>query len=68
MIEFDEDWGVNLISVFPSVIAFGVTFPFDQILQGLALPPGPMGMYLFHFVLRFSINQVWQWSGEVGAV
>ena len=44
MIEFDEFGRVDLISVFPGVIAFQVTLPFDQILQGFAPPPGPMGM------------------------
>jgi hypothetical protein len=66
MIEFDEHWGMNLISIFPSVVAFGIALPFDQILQGLVSAPGSMGMYLFHFVLCLSINQVWWWLGEVG--
>jgi hypothetical protein len=68
MIKFDEGWGVDLIGIFPSVVTFGVALPFDQVLQGLVLPPGPMGMYLFHFIFRFSINQVRWWSGEVGAM
>jgi hypothetical protein len=29
MIEFDECRGMDLISVFPSVVALRVTFPFD---------------------------------------
>jgi hypothetical protein len=32
MIEFDELGCVDLISVLPGVIAFGVSLPFDQIL------------------------------------
>jgi hypothetical protein len=44
MIEFDEFGRVDLIGVFPGVIAFQVTLPFDLILQGFAPPPGPMGM------------------------
>jgi hypothetical protein len=68
VIEFDEIWCMDLIGIFPSVVAFGVPLPFDQILQGLVLPPGPMGTYLFHFVLRFSINQIWWWSGKIRAV
>jgi hypothetical protein len=68
VIQFDECWCMDLIGVFPSVVAFRVTFPFDQILQGLALPPGLVGMYLLHFVLFFSINQIRWWLGEVGAV
>jgi hypothetical protein len=65
MIEFDEGWSMNLIGVFPCVVAFGVSFPFDQILQGLAPPPGPMGMYLLHLVLFFPLNQIRRWSGKV---
>jgi hypothetical protein len=56
---------MDLIGVFPGVVTFGVSLPFDEILQGFALPPGPMGMYLFHFVFFLAINQVWQQSGEV---
>ena len=56
MIEFDEFWCMDLISIFPGVVAFGITLPLDQILQGFALPPGPMGTYLFHFIFGFSIN------------
>jgi hypothetical protein len=56
VIEFDEVWHVDLIGVLPGVVAFGVTLPFDQILQGLAPPPGPVGTYLLHFVFHFSIN------------
>jgi hypothetical protein len=68
MIKFDEVWSMDLIGIFPCVVAFRVTFPLDQILQGLALPPGPMGTYLYHFVFRFPINQI-QWQlGEVRAV
>jgi hypothetical protein len=68
VIEFNEGWGMNLIGIFPSVVTFRVALPFDQILQGLAPPPGPMGAYLFHFVFCFSINQVQWWSGKIGAV
>jgi hypothetical protein len=68
VIEFDELGRMNLIGVFPSVVAFGVTLPFDQILQGPGPPPGPMGTYLLHFVLLFSVNQIRWRSGEVRAV
>jgi hypothetical protein len=68
MVEFDEVGSMGLIGVFPSVVTFRVALPFDQILQGLVPPPGPMGTYLFHFIFFFSINQVWWRSGEVGAV
>jgi hypothetical protein len=68
MIEFDECGGVDLISIFPSVIAFRVALPFDQVLQGLAAPPSPVCMDLFHFVLFFSINQIGWRLGEARAV
>jgi hypothetical protein len=56
VIEFDEFRCMDLIGVFPGIVAFGVSFPLDQILQGLALPPGPVGMYLLHLILLFSFN------------
>jgi hypothetical protein len=58
MIEFDERRGMDLIGIFPSVIALRVTLPFDQVLQGLAMPPSLVCMDLFHFVFFFPINQV----------
>jgi len=33
VIEFDEIWGVGLIGVFPSIVTFGVSFPFDEVLE-----------------------------------
>jgi hypothetical protein len=68
MVEFDEFRCVDLIGVFPSVVAFRVACPFDQVLQGLGPPPGPMGTDLFHFIFLFSINQIRWWSGKVGTV
>jgi hypothetical protein len=68
MIRFDECGGMGLISVFPSVVAFGVAFPFDQVLQGLAAPPSPVCADLFHFVFFSSINQIGWRLGEVRAV
>jgi hypothetical protein len=68
MVEFDELGRMDLIGVLPSIVAFGVSLPFDQILQGPGPPPGPMGTYLFHLVFLFSIDQIRWRSGEVGAV
>jgi hypothetical protein len=59
---------MDLIGILPGVIAFGVSFPFDQVLQGFVSPPGPMGMYLFHFIFFFSINQIGWRSGEIWSV
>ncbi len=33
LIMFDKFRGMNLVSWFPCVVAFGVSFPFDEILQ-----------------------------------
>ena len=33
VIKFDQVWGMCLIGVFPSIVAFGVSLPFDQILE-----------------------------------
>ena len=33
VIKFDEVWGMCLIGVFPGIVAFGVSLPFDQILE-----------------------------------
>jgi hypothetical protein len=68
MIEFDEGWCVDLISIFPGVAAFRVTLPFDEILQGLTMPPSPMAADLFHFIFLFPINQIRGRSGEVWSV
>jgi hypothetical protein len=68
MVEFDEFGRMNLIGVFPGVIAFRVALPFDQILQGLGPPPGPVRADLLHFVFLFPINQIRWRSGKVGAV
>jgi len=33
VIKFDEIRGMSLIGVFPSIVAFGVSFPFDEVLE-----------------------------------
>jgi hypothetical protein len=68
MIEFDEVRHVNLISVFPGVVAFGVSFPFDEILQGFAMSLMLVGMDLIHFILLFSFDQVRRGLGKVWAM
>jgi len=68
MIEFDEVGCMDLIGVFPSIVAFGISFPFDEVLEH----PRPSMMLVafdqLHFVFHFSINQVRWWSGEVRAM
>jgi len=33
VIEFDEVRGVGLIGIFPSIVTFRVSFPFDEVLE-----------------------------------
>jgi hypothetical protein len=68
MIKFDEDGCVSLIGVFPSVVALGVAFPFDEVLECFAMPPSPVTADLFHFVFFFTINQIRGRSGEIQAM
>ena len=68
MIGFKDVRGMDVPGRFPCIIAFRVTFPFYEILQGLAAPEMPMIVDLLHFIFRFSIDKVRWWSGEVGAV
>jgi hypothetical protein len=68
VIEFDERRGMDLIGIFPSVIALRVALPFDQVLQGLTAPPSSMCADLLHLILLFSINQIRGRSWEVGAM
>ena len=56
MVEFDECGGMVLIGVLLSVVAFRVTFPFDQILQGLVTSPSPVTTDLLHLIFFFSVN------------
>jgi hypothetical protein len=68
MIKFDECRGVDLIGIFPSVVTFGVSFPFDEILQGFAMSLMLVGMDLIHFILLFSFDQVRRGLGKVWAM
>jgi len=68
VIKFDEVGHMDLISVFPSVIAFGISLPFDEVLELSRVSMTSVASYQLHFVFRFSINQVRRWSGEVGAM
>ena len=52
----------------PRVIAFRVTRPFYEILQGLVTPGVSVITDLLHFIFRLSVDKVRWWSGEVGAV
>jgi len=68
MIKFDEVGRMDLIGVFPSVVTFGVSLPFDEVLEGLRLSMMSVVFDQLHLILHFSINQIRWWSGKVGAV
>jgi len=68
VIEFDEVRHMNLIGVFPSIVAFGISFPFDEILECSGPPMTSVAFDQLHFIFRFSINQIRWRSGEIGAV
>jgi len=68
MIKFDEVRHMDLIGIFPSVIAFEISLPFDEVLEHPRPSMTSVALYQLHFVFRFSINQIRRWSGEVGAM
>jgi len=68
VIKFDEVRCMDLISVFPSIVAFGVALPFDEILERPQPSIMLVASYQLHFVFCFSINQIRRWLGKVGAV
>ena len=68
MVEFDEGQCMDLIGIFLGVVAFRISFPFDEVLQGLTMPPSLVAADLFHFIFLFSINQIRGRPGEVRAM
>ena len=68
MVVFDHVRGMDVPDRLPRVVAFRVSLPFDQILQGLVAPEEPVITDPLHFVFFFSVDKVRWWSGEVGAV
>ncbi len=68
MIMLDKLRGVDLISRFPCVVTFGVALPFNEILELLCSPELSVCNYLFDLIFIFSIDEVRQWSGEVGTM
>ena len=68
LIMLDKIGGVDLISWFPCVVAFGISLPFDEILKPFRPSELSVCDDSFDFVFFFSINEVRGWSGEVWAV
>jgi hypothetical protein len=68
VISLEEIWGVNLRSRFPGIVAFGVSFPFDQILQCSGSSQTSVASDALNFKLFFAINQIRGWSRKVWSV
>ena len=64
----DKFRGMNLVSRFPCVVTFGVSFPFDEILESFRSSELLVCDDSFDFILFFSIDKVRRWSGEVWAM
>ena len=56
MIKFDEFRSMHLISWFPCVVAFGISFPFDEILESSSPTMTSVVNDALHFILLFTID------------
>ena len=56
MIEFDEVWGVYLVSWFPCVVTFRVSFPFYEILESFGSTLTSVVDDTLHFIFLFAID------------
>ncbi len=68
LIMLDKFRGMDLVSWLPCVVAFGVSFPFDEILKPFRSSELSVCNDPFDFVFFFSIDKVRRWSGKVQAV
>src|SRR6266404_2865732 len=68
LIMLDKVGGMDLISWFPCVVALGISFPFDQVLEPFRPSELSVCDNSFDFVFFFSVNEIRRWSGEVWTV
>ena len=68
MIGFNKLWGVNLISRFPGVVCFRISYPLDQVLEGSSLTGVSMIDNPFDFIFFFSFDKVRRWPRIVRPV
>ncbi len=64
----DKFRGMDLVSWLPCVVAFGVPFPFDEILKSFCPSELSVCDDSFDFVFFFPIDEVRGRSGEVRAM
>jgi len=68
VIGFNNLWSVNLVSWFPGVVCFWVSFPLDKILECSSLTGMSVIDHLLHFVFFFTFDKVRRWPGVVRPV
>ncbi len=68
LIMLDKFRGMDLVSWLPCVVTFGVSFPFDEVLESSRSSKLSVCDNSFDFVLLLSVNEVRRWPGEVWAV
>ena len=56
MIEFDEFWSMHLVSWFPHVVTFRVSFSLDKILELSGPAMTSVVNDTLHFILLFTID------------
>jgi hypothetical protein len=59
---------MDVICRFPGVIAFGVSLPLNQILQGAAVPEASVIAYSFDFVFFHTFYKFQRWPCEAQAM
>jgi hypothetical protein len=65
MVCLEEIRGVNLRGWFPGVVAFGVSFPFDEVFESSRSSMTSVANDALDFVFFLSIDQIWRWVREV---
>ena len=59
---------MDLVSWFPYIIAFGISLPFDEVLESFGSSILSVCDDSFDFVFLFSVDKVRRWSGKVWAM
>ena len=68
MVLLNQPWSEHIFLVFPGVVSRGIPLPFDEILEGSALPKVTMINDGLDLVFFFSINDVWGRTWKVVSV
>ncbi len=68
VILFEKVWSVNVLDAFPGVIAFGVAFPFHEVLERSRLSVSSVVHQVFYLILFGSLDEIGWRSGEIGAM